>query len=205
MTQARGRRAAPMPPDERRRTILDAVLPLLVEHGRAVTTKQIAHRAGIAEGTIFRVFDSKDELVDAALRDVFDPAPLIAELRAVRRDQPLEDRLVDVVRILQRRFIGIFRLMRAVGLVAPPRHLEASDAPGTWRAEVREVLEELVGPDVDRLRVSPHLMLHSLRLLTFSASHAEIAENDLMTPEEIVDVVLHGALAAPTEEDRGCC
>ena len=51
-------RAAPLSPDERRRAIVDAVLPLLIEHGRAVTTRQMAEAAGIAEGTIFRVFDS---------------------------------------------------------------------------------------------------------------------------------------------------
>jgi hypothetical protein len=35
-------RAAPMAPDERRRAIVDVVLPLLLEHGSDVTTRQIA-------------------------------------------------------------------------------------------------------------------------------------------------------------------
>nr|WP_284286883.1 helix-turn-helix domain-containing protein [Angustibacter aerolatus] len=54
-------RATPLSPDERRRHLVDATLPLLVQHGRAVSTRQIARAAGVAEGTIFRVFDSKDE------------------------------------------------------------------------------------------------------------------------------------------------
>ena len=50
---ARTGRAAPMAPDERRRAIVDVVVPLLLQHGDGVTTKQIAEAAGIAEGTIF--------------------------------------------------------------------------------------------------------------------------------------------------------
>ncbi|WP_278260309.1 hypothetical protein [Nocardioides convexus] len=35
-------------------------------------------------------------------------------------------------------------------------------------------------------------MLHVWRLLTFAGSHREIADNDLLTPAQIVDTVLHG-------------
>jgi AcrR family transcriptional regulator len=54
--QAIRRRASMLPPEERRSMIVAATLPLLVEHGEMVTTRQIADAAGIAEGTIFRVF-----------------------------------------------------------------------------------------------------------------------------------------------------
>ncbi|MCU1430433.1 MAG: DNA-binding transcriptional regulator, AcrR family, partial [Actinomycetia bacterium] len=36
--------------------IVAATLPLLLEHGDRVTSRQIAEAAGIAEGTIFRAF-----------------------------------------------------------------------------------------------------------------------------------------------------
>ena len=49
--------------EDRRRELAQATLPLVIEHGRAVTTRQIAQAAGVAEGTIFRVFDTKDDLV----------------------------------------------------------------------------------------------------------------------------------------------
>ncbi|HEX9549144.1 MAG TPA: helix-turn-helix domain-containing protein, partial [Acidimicrobiales bacterium] len=61
------RRAAALPPDERRSMIVAATLPLLLAHGERVTSRQIAEAAGIAEGTIFRAFADKDELIATVL------------------------------------------------------------------------------------------------------------------------------------------
>jgi hypothetical protein len=105
---------------------------------------------------------------------------------------PLEQRLVTLVSILQQRLLAVFGLMRTCGMVAPPAVDEA--AHEQWRRRVVARLIEVVGPDEARLSVSPGRLLHLLRLLTFSASHREIAEDQLLTPEEIVDVVLHGVL-----------
>lgn len=183
-------RATPMSPDQRRQAIVDAVVPLLIEHGRGVTTRQIAEAAGIAEGTIFRVFDSKDALVDAALVEAFRPGPLLERLERIDPDQPLRARLVDLVSVLQQRFVEIFGLMRSVGMVAPPEHHD-SDAH-SWRARAEKSIIALLEPDRDRLRVPPEEIVRVLRLLTFAGSHLEIADNRLLTPEEIVDVVLYG-------------
>ncbi|MGZ4445676.1 MAG: TetR/AcrR family transcriptional regulator, partial [Nocardioides sp.] len=100
MTPPRGERARPMSPDERRSRLVDTTLQLLREHGRAVTTRQIAEAAGVAEGTIFRVVDSKDELVDEAIARAFEPGPLVQRIEEIDRDQPLRDRLVVLVSIL---------------------------------------------------------------------------------------------------------
>ena len=54
-----------MSPDERRTAIVEVAIPLLEEHGATLTTKQVAEAAGIAEGTLFRAFGTKDELVHA--------------------------------------------------------------------------------------------------------------------------------------------
>ena len=87
-------RAAALPPDERRAAIVAATLPLLLAHGARVTTRQIAEAAGIAEGTIFRVFPDKESLIEAAIETAFDPAPIEAALRAIDPSLPLEARLV---------------------------------------------------------------------------------------------------------------
>src|ERR1700750_2170473 len=76
----RSQRAAPMAPAERRRAIVDVVVPLLLEHGSDVTTRQIAEAAGIAEGTIFRVFPDKAALLMAAAEETMNPPEGQAEL-----------------------------------------------------------------------------------------------------------------------------
>jgi AcrR family transcriptional regulator len=187
-----------MSPDERRQAIVDAVLPLLREHGRAVTTHQIAEAADIAEGTIFRVFDTKEELLDAALARAFAPGPFLDQVAAIDRTLPLRERLIGFVTVLQNRFTEVFALMHAMGLVAPPEHLDHGDDAGTWRAKLHDDLVALVGDDEARLRIPAGELIRVLRLLTFSGSHPHIADHQLMTPDAIVDLVLFGAL---TDDD----
>ena len=68
-----------MPPEARRAAIIEATLPLLLERGAGISTRQIAEAAGIAEGTIFRVFPDKDAVVQAAI----ERARLIPGINAV--------------------------------------------------------------------------------------------------------------------------
>jgi hypothetical protein len=59
----------------------------------------------------------------------------------------------------------------------------------------------LIEPDSGSLRVPPQQVARVLRLLTFAGSHPHITDHQLMTPEEIVDVVLDGVLVSPGPAD----
>ena len=178
---------------DRRDALVEATIPLLKEHGRAVTTRQIAEAAGIAEGTIFRVFDSKEELVDEAVQSGVAWGDFPERIQAIDPSLPLEARLLCLVTLMQKRFQSVFGLMRAVGIVGPP--------PGKDRAEhmrgverVREAMIQVVEPDAARLTSSPAEVVNLLRLLTFSGSHPEMSQGHLLKPADIVGVVLHGVL-----------
>ena len=183
-----------MSPDERREHLVDATLNLLRVHGRAITTRQLAEEAGVAEGTIFRVFDSKEELVEAAIRRAFEPGDVVARIEEIDRGLPLRERLVALVSILQQRFRATFELMKTVGMVRPPDHVHDSPEAVAWRARLQSLLEGVVGEDRDQLAVPVDDFVHRLRLMTFAGSHPHISDGRLLTPVQIVDTILHGLL-----------
>jgi AcrR family transcriptional regulator len=197
VTRERARR---LPADERRATILAAARPLVLEHGRATTTKLIAEAAGVAEGTIFRVFPTKDDLFDAVIDQEFDPEPFLAAVGRIDLDQPLEARLVEAITLLQRRFVRIFRVMIALGVRRPPERI---DAPELRKRLAEGGLVRLVQPDADRFRVPPEDVVQMLRLLTFSGSHPHISNERLLSAEHIVDTVLHGLLTDSGRQTQG--
>ncbi|WP_431980332.1 TetR/AcrR family transcriptional regulator [Streptomyces qinglanensis] len=61
------------PPDVRRRQILDATAALLLDDGyEALTVSKVAARAGVAKGTVYLYFDSKQELLAALQAEMWD-------------------------------------------------------------------------------------------------------------------------------------
>lgn len=188
------RRARPLPPDERRAKLIAATLPLVAEHGTRVTTRQIAEAAGVAEGTIFRVFPDKDALVHAAVQAALDPQPTLDDLVAIDAALPLADRLTRIAEILQERFLQAFNLLIAVRMHAPP----GTGAPHGQRPAppsheaIYDTIIQLLEPDRDQFRYSLAEVARMLRLLTFSGTHPMITEGRPLAPEEIASVLLDG-------------
>ncbi|WP_191563075.1 TetR/AcrR family transcriptional regulator [Janibacter melonis] len=184
-------RAPAMSPDDRRAAIVDVAIPLLREHGPGLTTRQVAEAAGIAEGTLFRAFGSKDELVQACATAVLDPAAAVAELGEVDPSLPLDDRLVAGVAVVQRhveQVVALISVLHHAGVV-PPVDKARHRGPGDPALDA--AFTALVGDDAVALRKPVDEVVGLLQLLALSSVHPLMSARRL-DAAEIVDVVLDG-------------
>ncbi|MEU0211311.1 TetR/AcrR family transcriptional regulator [Streptomyces canus] len=192
--QTTRRRAPAMSPEQRRSMIIQTAIPLIAEYGAAVTTAKIARAAGIGEGTIFRVFADKDELLQACIAEALSPDHAIRELDAIDLSQPLPDRLAEAADALQAH-------LARMGTIAGSLGHGGGKHPGTVRGagrtesatRLRAALADLLEPDKAALRRPPEQIAALFFGLLFTQPRTD-DEPDL-TPQELAEVFLHGALS----------
>jgi AcrR family transcriptional regulator len=194
-TATKTKRAAALPPDERRSMIVSATLPLLLEHGDRVTSRQIAEAAGIAEGTIFRAFADKDEIIIAVIEAALDPELLEIALSDIPAGLSFEARLAAAVVIMQQRVINVWQVMSSVGT----RFHETTRRP----MADSDALVRMFEANRARITVEPIVAARLLRALTLSTTHPMLAGEPL-SPDELVQLFLHGVGGPEPVKDTPC-
>ncbi|MCS6890132.1 MAG: helix-turn-helix domain-containing protein [Rhodovarius sp.] len=88
-----------LPPEDRKRQILEAAVDFFAERGFSADTRRLAQRLGVSHSLIFRYFPSKSALIEAVFRRVFLDR-WNAEWETILRDpnRPLAERLADFYR-----------------------------------------------------------------------------------------------------------
>jgi AcrR family transcriptional regulator len=185
-------RATPLPPDERRAALIAATEPLLEKFGRDVSTRQIAEAASVAEGTIFRVFSTKEALIDAVLEDVFDARRTCDELAAIDRSLDLEARMVAAVQVLQARLRKVFALFHSMRIGPKQDHQDFRERQRIDNNLLDAAIVAVLEPDAARLRVPPADAANAMRSLTFALTHPILGSESNSDPKRIVDLLRHG-------------
>ncbi len=193
-----------MSTDERRAAIVEMTIPLIAEHGMNVTTSQIARAAGIAEGTVYRVFSDKTELINACVSTVVSPDEGLQQITDTPQDLALPAKLAHVARAMSERMRKIGAVMHTLMATGyrpgdkPPLDREK------WISDAVAALVDLIGSDADSLRLSPRRTAYMFIGLIFSTQfagrvHTTASEDDRIGVDELVDVFLHGVLTRDSD------
>lgn len=197
-------RAIPLPPDDRRQALIDATLPLLLARGPAVTTREIAEAAGIAEGTIFRVFETKQELVQATVAAALRPTETIERLEHLPVGQTLESRVQEILHLLGEEIVRVRSLF--VHFAHPPGDAENQPRqttctnPRNPHQDLTTAVMAALAPYLDRLDASPDLAARTLISLAFTNNFLFLSHLPTAGSSDLTRVALHG-LAKCTRGD----
>jgi AcrR family transcriptional regulator len=184
-----------MSPANRRRAILDATVPLLLEKGGSVTTAQVAAAARIAEGTIFRAFPDKSALIFEAMKSAMDPAPVTAAIRGIAPGLPLAQRLTDAAHLLCDYFNQISRIGESLRSASMPGAARQRDVGRLIRgstAVITAALLELFERHEAELRVPPATAVAAFRGLVFASVHPMLPPRERLASAEVVGILLSG-------------
>ncbi len=189
-------RAAPLSVDDRRAMIIAAVAEVLRTHGPAVTSRQLAEAAGIAEGTIYRAFADKDDLIRASIETYLDAAPLLHALESIDPALSLEHKIREAVALVRARFRDVVGLISLFG--------EYRNRPSAHsHVAMNQAFNLFLAPEIERLTLEPDRIAGLVQLLAFSSSLPHFSDDVSFTDDELAAIILHGITRAePTSTER---
>ncbi len=191
-----------MAPDERRRAIIEATTQLVLDIGPEVTTRQIADACGLAEGTLFRAFESKRDILKAVVEHIIDPAGILDRIALLPEDQPLPDviaALVDSVGSAMKRVRSVMAALhsqlREDHPHGPPHDQDKSKF-FERHAQLMGAMTQVLHPYANELRVEPDVAAAFIQTTVFASAlpmvGAKIDDRTVLT-----DLLIHALVKEP--------
>ncbi|MBU2662703.1 TetR/AcrR family transcriptional regulator [Actinoplanes bogorensis] len=189
------RRVPALAPEERREALIAATIPLLHEHGVDVSTRQIAQAAGVAEGTIFGVFETKSSLVVCSVIKGLDPQPTVDALAAIDPALPLRDRMAQAADLVHGRFAENAQLMTAArALIIGQRDGNTALQLADNRSRLHAAITGVIAADGAQLRRTPAAVASLLLLFCGANTYGPFGDPDNFSGEETASLLLDGLL-----------
>jgi AcrR family transcriptional regulator len=189
------------------------VLPLVRERGHDVTTRELAAAAGVAEGTLFRVFADKHELIGEVafegLRRASRPDATRDSLAAVDRTLPLVPRVTALIELgrswAEEAMRWMLVLRGLIGRAPAPAgadHGRIAERHAMVRGQQEEHLAVLVEgmrgalePDAHRLRVPLDVAVAMIGA-AMAGHHGRDRLLPALPAAVVADAIVHGLVAA---------
>jgi AcrR family transcriptional regulator len=127
--------------ERNRKRLLDAAAAVFAEHGLEASTAEIARRAGVGQGTVFRRFPTKDDLVAAIVVDRL--AEITETAAGLLAEPPANGAVLAFMAELASMHVRDRGLVEAVNSTRALADPAVHEAHGT----LMDVLEELVRTD----------------------------------------------------------
>lgn len=185
-----------------RQLILDAALMLFSEKGfSGTTTREISQRAGFAEGTVFRYFPTKKDILIALAKP-----PALEELQKVMESLPNRDEEENLRRILENRLTTIAKNKNLIKVIITEAQFHEEIKEHLFQNVGAHVLGVLAGYVEKRMEDGAFRKADPLivtRILVGMMASLALSENFLLMEdfdekkrqvylEEIIHIFLHG-------------
>ncbi len=174
--------------DDRRAQIIAAVTPAVLEHGSAITSRQLAEAAGVAEGTLFKAFGDKESLLTALAEQHMTDADAAASFES----DSLDELVTTLVSVLVERMRFMFQLAMALGPIAQrvaEERREDFEQSKFWIAAHFQPFES-------QLRVTPLVAAELVRSLAWAAAAGWGEAEPVSSAHDIIQVLLHGIVSS---------
>jgi AcrR family transcriptional regulator len=205
--------------EDRRATIVAAARRLVVSQGAAFTTREVAQEAGIAEGTIFRVFASKDELMAAVVANMLNLDPLCERIAELPPQPTLLGQVQAILACIGEQAHGMQYVSTVIAAMSKGPHTaeqifgeDGSPAEafahrrrrvagmfphtphqhGEQFTKVQGIVEAALAPYRDQLAMPPAQAASWILLASLATAHPLLSRITTINPDDAAQVIVHG-------------